>query len=98
MGALSSKGGREQRNREEIGREQLYYFSPLVRPARQNRHARQANILRKTVFGCLYLISWYLVQIQQYSANLPFIWIDNALPYHRQWELKKELQKAAEMP
>ena len=36
VGALSNKGGRGQRNREEIGA-----GSPLVRPDRQNRHATQ---------------------------------------------------------
>ena len=39
LGALSNKGGRGQRNCEEIG------ASPLVRPARQNHHATQANYL-----------------------------------------------------
>ena len=39
LGALSNKGGRGQRNCEEIG------ASPLVCPARQNRHATQANYL-----------------------------------------------------
>ena len=36
LGELSNKGGRGQRNREEIG-------TPLLRPARQNRHATQAK-------------------------------------------------------
>ena len=35
-GALSNKGGRGQRNREEIG-------AGAVRPARQNRHATLAT-------------------------------------------------------
>ena len=39
LGALSNKGGRGQRNREEIGAG----ARPLVRPARQNRHATQAS-------------------------------------------------------
>ena len=45
LGALTNKGGRGQRNREEIGAGATYFLagSPLVRPARQNRHARQAN-------------------------------------------------------
>ena len=46
LGALSNKGGREQRNREEIGAGAVFIFfaaSPLVRPARQNRHATQAS-------------------------------------------------------
>ena len=59
LGALSNKGGRGQRNREEIGAEAtcFLFFSrlrrsfsranfaatPLLRPARQNRHATQAN-------------------------------------------------------
>ena len=53
MGALSNKGGREQRNREEIGAEAIFLAAsplvlarfaatPLLRPARQNRHATQA--------------------------------------------------------
>ena len=37
LGALSNKGERGQRYCEEIG------ASPLVRPARQNRHATQAR-------------------------------------------------------
>ena len=65
LGALSNKGGRGQRNREEIGAEATFYFSrgfaarsralrarisllrrsPLLRPARQNRHATQAITL-----------------------------------------------------
>ena len=40
LGALSNKGGRGQRNREEIGAEAT---TPLLCPARQNRHATQAN-------------------------------------------------------
>ena len=44
MGALSNKGGRGQRNREEIGAVFiLLAASPLVRPARQNHHATQAT-------------------------------------------------------
>ena len=39
LGALSNKGGRGQRNREEIGGT----ATPLLRPARQNRHATQAK-------------------------------------------------------
>ena len=42
-GELSNKGGRGQRNREEIG---AGATSPLVRPARQKRHATQANFLQ----------------------------------------------------
>ena len=38
LGELSNKGGRGQRNREEI----LAGSTPLLRPARQNRHATQA--------------------------------------------------------
>ena len=37
LSELSNKGGRGQRNREEI--------TPLLRPARQNRHATQAMII-----------------------------------------------------
>ena len=46
MGALSNKGGRAQRNREEIGAGVIIFIaaSPLVRPARQNRHATQAKL------------------------------------------------------
>ena len=62
LGALSNKGGREQRNREEIGAEATWFLffsrlrrsfsrasranfvaTPLLRPARQNRHATQAT-------------------------------------------------------
>ena len=56
LGALSNKGGRGQRNREEIGAEAIFIFrsfsrasranfaaTPLLRPARQNRHATQAK-------------------------------------------------------
>ena len=39
LGELSNKGGRGQRNREEIGE--------LLRPARQNRHATQATETHK---------------------------------------------------
>ena len=39
LGALSNKGGRGQRNREEI----FLAATPLLRPARQNRHATQAR-------------------------------------------------------
>ena len=47
LGALSNKGGRGQRNREEIGAEATWVFiflaaTRLLRPARQNRHATQA--------------------------------------------------------
>ena len=58
LGALSNKGGRGQRNREEIGAEATwtsplrrsfspasranFAAAPLLRPARQNRHATQA--------------------------------------------------------
>ena len=58
LGALSNKGGRGQRNREE-GAEATYFSrgfgarsralranfaaTPLLRPARQNRHATQAR-------------------------------------------------------
>ena len=61
MGALSNKGGRGHRNREEIGAGTTYFSrgfaaryralranfaaSPLVRPALQNRHATQAIAL-----------------------------------------------------
>ena len=55
LGALSNKVGRGQRNREEIGAEQLetcFYFiflaaTPLLRPAQQNRHATQATALQQ---------------------------------------------------
>ena len=62
LGALSNKGGRGQRNREEIGAEAIWFLffsrlrrsfsrasranfaaTPLLRPARQNRHATQAT-------------------------------------------------------
>ena len=59
LGALSNKGGRGQRNREEIGVEATYFSrgfaarsralranfaaTPLLRPAQQNRHATQAS-------------------------------------------------------
>ena len=48
LGALSNKGRRGQRNREEIGAGATLVFiflaaSPLVRQARQNRHATQAS-------------------------------------------------------
>ena len=62
LGALSNKGGRGQRNREEIGAEATWFLffsrlrrsfsrasranfaaTPLLRPARQNRHATQAS-------------------------------------------------------
>ena len=61
LGALSNKGGREQRNREEIGGGSNFFTqlrrsfprasrrilrpaaSPLVRPARQNRHNTQTR-------------------------------------------------------
>ena len=62
LGALSNKGRRGQRNREEIGAEATWFLffsrlrlsfsrasranfaaTPLLRPARQNRHATQAN-------------------------------------------------------
>ena len=44
----SDKGGRGQKNREEIGGGAIFIFlaaSPLVRPARQNCHATQARRL-----------------------------------------------------
>ena len=57
LGALSNKGGRKQRNREEIPGGSNLFFSrllaasranfaatPLLRPARQNRHATQAML------------------------------------------------------
>ena len=44
---LSNKGERGQKNREEIGAGATDFIflaaSPLVRPARQNRHATQAT-------------------------------------------------------
>ena len=62
LGALSNKGGRGQRNREEIGAEAIWFLffsrlrrsfsrasranfaaTPVLRPARQNRHATQAT-------------------------------------------------------
>ena len=43
LGALSNKGGRGQRNREEIGAEANFAATPVLHPARQNRHATQAN-------------------------------------------------------
>ena len=54
MGELSNKGGRGQRNREEIGAgasplvlarftRKFFVATPLLRPARQNRHATQAT-------------------------------------------------------
>ena len=57
LGALSNKGGRGQRNREEIGAEATwktrrsfshasranFAATPLLRPAQQNPHATQAN-------------------------------------------------------
>ena len=42
LGELSNKGGRGQRNREEIGAEATW-TTPLLRPAGQNRHATQAS-------------------------------------------------------
>ena len=46
LGALSNKGGRGQRNRDEIGAGATFLVaSPLVRPARQNCHATQAKIV-----------------------------------------------------
>ena len=60
LGELSNKGGRGQRNSEEIGAGAVFIFlaalplvlarfareffvaTPLLRPARQNRHATQA--------------------------------------------------------
>ena len=51
LGALSNKGGRGQRNREEIRRSfsrasrANFAATPLLRPGRQNRHATQAIIL-----------------------------------------------------
>ena len=45
LSALSNKGGRGQRNREEIGAgATCLFFSQLVCPARQNRHATQASL------------------------------------------------------
>ena len=45
MGALSNKGGRGQRNREENGASRANFVaSLLVRPARRNRHATQAKV------------------------------------------------------
>ena len=56
LGKLSNKGGRGQRNREEIGAgaaalplvlarfaREFFVATPLLRPARQNRHATQAR-------------------------------------------------------
>ena len=49
LGVLSNKGGREQRNREEIGAGATWATfiflaaTPLLRPAGQNRHATQAR-------------------------------------------------------
>ena len=56
LGELSNKGGRGQRNREEIGAgagasplvlarfaREFFVATPLLRPARQNRHATQAK-------------------------------------------------------
>ena len=62
LGGLSNKGGRGQRNREEIGAEATWFLffsllgrsfsrasranfaaTPLLRPARQNRHVTQAR-------------------------------------------------------
>ena len=45
LGALSNKGGRGQRNREEIASRANFAAWPLVRPARQNRHATQATLV-----------------------------------------------------
>ena len=60
MGELSDKGRRGQRNREEIGAgviflaasplvlarfaREFFVDTPPLRPARQNRHATQANL------------------------------------------------------
>ena len=56
LGALSNKGGRGQRNREEIGA-----ASPLLRPAQQNRHATRAiaaqNGLKSNTFILLLIHS-----------------------------------------
>ena len=46
LGALSNKGGRGEGNREEIAN---FAAWPLVRPARQNRHATQATRTKKRV-------------------------------------------------
>ena len=60
LGALSNKGGRGQRNREEIGAG----ARPLVRPARQNRHATQAssilNVFTVHLNGIWHLLWRYL--------------------------------------
>ena len=58
LDALSNKGGRGRRNREEIGAEATYFSrgfaarsranfaaTLLLRPAQQNRHATQAKNL-----------------------------------------------------
>ena len=46
VGRVSNKGGRGQRNREEIGAGATFAAMPLLRPARQNRHATQARHFR----------------------------------------------------
>ena len=56
MGALSNKGRRGQRNREEIGVGATFLAaSTLVRPARQNRHATQANSTLAAACASYYL-------------------------------------------
>ena len=43
LGALSNKGGRGQRNREEIGFYFFIFLAAFVHPALQSRHATQAS-------------------------------------------------------
>ena len=59
LGELSNKGRRGQRNREEIVASPLvlarfarefFVATPLLRPARQNRHATQAKRYAKVSF------------------------------------------------
>ena len=69
LGELSNKGGRGQRNREEIG----FYFSrgfarefvvatPLLCPARQNRHATQATMVLEGVSISLSTHTYFLLR------------------------------------
>ena len=86
LGALSNKGGRGQRNREEIGAEAFFsrlrrsfsrasrpnfVATPLLRPARQNRHATQAIMTTEGV--PISLLPWNVFYEKNWNSVYTFL-------------------------
>ena len=80
---LRNKGGRGQRNHEEIGAGATVFIflaaAPLVRPARQNRHATQAISPRAkqtvrnngvSVKRCLTVHEFHIFELRDKERNL----------------------------